>query len=199
MGKGNGTGPKRPPSVTRRLVGELREKGLSYSQIAAELGLTKSTVAYHARNLGIPANDTFARRYDWTEIQRAYDTGLSVRQCATRFGFTLASWHQAVKRGDVAARPRAMPIEELLVADRPQTGRGHLKQRLRDEGLKEDRCEECGITEWRGKPLSMQIHHRNGDGRDNRLVNLSFLCPNCHSQTETWGGRNGHRRRRAGG
>ena len=40
----------------------------------------------------------------------------------------------------------------------------------------------------------MQLHHVNGDGRDNRLDNLELLCPNCHSQTETYGGRNGHRR-----
>jgi hypothetical protein len=169
---------------------------LSYSQIAAELGLTKSTVAYHARNLGIPANDTFARRYDWAEIQRAYDSGLTVRECAARFGFTLASWHQAMRRGAVVGRPTAMPIEELLVVGR-RTSRGHLKSRLKKEGLKEDRCERCGITEWLGRPLSMELRHVNGDRHDNRLPNLEILCPNCHSQTETWGGRNGHRRKRA--
>lgn len=74
------------------------------------------------------------------------------------------------------------------------TGRGHLKQRLLSAGIKEDRCEECGIDEWRGEPLSMHLHHENGDGTDNRLVNLRSLCPNCHSQTDTYGGRNGHRK-----
>jgi hypothetical protein len=37
------------------------------------------------------------------------------------------------------------------------------------------------------------LHHVNGDKRDNRLANLALLCPNCHSQTETWGRRNGAR------
>ena len=45
-----------------------------------------------------------------------------------------------------------------------------------------------------GNALNMALHHVNGDGNDNRLVNLRFLCPNCHSQTPTYGGRNGHRR-----
>lgn len=63
-----------------------------------------------------------------------------------------------------------------------------------DAGLKLERCEECGITEWCGKPLSMQLHHKNGDGTDNRIENLALLCANCHSQTDTWGGRNNHRR-----
>ena len=44
------------------------------------------------------------------------------------------------------------------------------------------------------EPLNAQLHHKNGDGTDNRLENVEFLCPNCHSQTDTYGGRNGHRR-----
>lgn len=67
--------------------------------------------------------------------------------------------------------------------------------RLLQAGLKENRCERCDISEWRGKPLNMQLHHINGDGLDNRLENLEFLCGSCHSQTDTYGGRNGHRRR----
>ena len=183
-------------SKKRELVGKLLAEGKSYNVIAKELGLTKPTVAYHARRLGIPADEKASRRYDWKAIQRLYDSGASVRDCAREFGFCLASWHGAVKRGAVVPRPAAMPIEELLVVGRKVTNRSHLKARLLKEGLKENRCEKCGITEWVGKPLSMQLHHINGDGQDNRLENIIFLCGNCHSQTDTYGGRNGHRRKR---
>ena len=70
----------------------------------------------------------------------------------------------------------------LLVAGRPRN-RTHVKLRLLSSGLKENRCEECGLTEWLGEPLSMALHHVNGDGQDNRLENVVLLCPNCHSQT----------------
>lgn len=65
-----------------------------------------------------------------------------------------------------------------------------LKKRLFDKGYKERKCEICGISEWNEKPISLQIHHINGDNCDNRIENLQVLCPNCHSQTDTYCGRN---------
>jgi hypothetical protein len=178
------------------LVGELRARGLSYFAIAEALEMTKSSVAYHARRIGIPANERFAKRYDWAEVQEAIDQGASLRDCMRRFGFCRDSWGKAVKRGDIVPAEWVTPVEELLVTGRRRS-RGHVKRRLINEGLKEDRCEQCGISEWQGKPLSLQLHHVNGDGLDNRLENLELLCANCHSQTDTYGGRNGHRRKTA--
>jgi 5-methylcytosine-specific restriction endonuclease McrA len=83
-----------------------------------------------------------------------------------------------------------MSIEQLLAAPRV---REHLKRRLLAAGLLPLHCERCGISRWLGKALSLQLHHVNGDARDNRLESLQILCPNCHSETGTWGGRNGKR------
>jgi DNA-binding transcriptional ArsR family regulator len=182
-------------SDKRRVIGQLRAQGLSYSEIALRLGISKPTVAYHVRRLGIPVNERASRRYDWEAVQEAYDSGLSARQCAARFGFCIATWAAAVKRGAVVPRPQEMPLSSLLVVGRQATQRGHLKGRLLKAGLKENRCERCGLSEWNGEPLGMQLHHVNGDRYDNRLENLKLLCPNCHAQTDNWGGRNGHRRR----
>lgn len=64
------------------------------------------------------------------------------------------------------------------------------KKRLISGNLKEHKCAECGIgSEWNGKHLSLQLDHINGDSLDNRLENLRFLCPNCHSQTSTYAGK----------
>jgi AcrR family transcriptional regulator len=179
--------------LTRDAVARLRSQGKHQAEIARELGLTKAAVAYHFRTAGDLPDERFARRYDWAEIQRAYDGGLSVRECAAKFGFNRASWYEAVQRGDVVPRPRGLSMDELLCVGRKR-GRYNLKNRLIDAGLKENRCEECGLREWRGRPLSMALHHVNGDGTDNRLVNLLLLCPNCHAQTPNYGGRNWQRR-----
>lgn len=64
----------------------------------------------------------------------------------------------------------------------------NLKQKLYKLGLKENRCECCNITEWNGNPLVMQLHHIDGNPKNNSLENLQILCPNCHAQTENYCG-----------
>jgi DNA-binding transcriptional ArsR family regulator len=180
---------------TRVLVSRMLSEGMSRGQIAAALSVSKSTVSYHARRLGHPVDERGARRYDWGAVQRFYDDGHSVAECVAHFGFSRQTWSAAVQRGAIATRDWVLPLERLLVADTYRS-RHNLKNRLLRAGIKQNRCEECGLAEWRGRPLSMALHHVNGDGRDNRLANLQFLCPNCHSQTENFSGR-GRRRAEA--
>lgn len=56
-----------------------------------------------------------------------------------------------------------------------------LKEKLIRDGLKENKCECCGINEWQGKKIPLELHHKNNNHYDNSLENLQILCPNCHS------------------
>lgn len=67
-----------------------------------------------------------------------------------------------------------------------------LKRRLLKSGLLENRCYAvgCNVTDkWLQKSITLQLDHINGDRTDDRLSNLQLLCPNCHTQTVTWGGK----------
>jgi hypothetical protein len=155
--------------------------------VADLLGVARPTVTYHARRLGIALQSTAGRRYDWVAIRTYYEAGHTFAECRERFGFCGASWTQAVRRGDIQPRPRGTPIDQLLATGASRT---NLRMRLIADGLKPACCEDCGISEWRERPLPLQLHHVNGVGDDNRLENLRILCPNCHALTDNWGGRN---------
>lgn len=82
-----------------------------------------------------------------------------------------------------------IPLSKVLVKDKLYQSY-RLQKRLVSEGLKEHKCECCGLTEWLGKPIKLELHHINGDHTDNRLENLQLLCPNCHSYTDNYRGKN---------
>jgi 5-methylcytosine-specific restriction endonuclease McrA len=128
------------------------------------------------------------RKYDWAAVQTYYDAGNSFRDCRAQFGFCAASWTNAVQRGDIGARHIGMPIDQL--PSNPRRSRKHTKARLMRAGVLTNTCASCGLAGWQGKPLNVHLDHINGIKNDNRLENLRMLCPNCHSQTPTYGGRN---------
>ena len=127
------------------------------------------------------------RRYDWGQVEAYYDSGHTYRECKKHFGFCAEAWAKAVRRGELHARARALPIPVLLQTTK---SRAAVRRRLLSEGILENICSACGLTEWLGSPISMHIDHINGVKDDHRLENLRMLCPNCHSQTPTYGGRN---------
>ena len=55
-----------------------------------------------------------------------------------------------------------------------------LRVKLIEAGLKEEKCECCGLSEWQGNKIPLELHHKNGNHKDNHLENLEILCSNCH-------------------
>jgi 5-methylcytosine-specific restriction endonuclease McrA len=81
-------------------------------------------------------------------------------------------------------------LSDVLVENSVYQNRTSLKKRLINEGILEYCCAICKLSDWQGKHLSLQLDHINGVNNDNRINNLRLLCPNCHSQTTTYAGKN---------
>lgn len=80
--------------------------------------------------------------------------------------------------------------KDSILKENCKHSRSVLRRYVIKNGLIPYKCAICGCVEWQGKTLSLEIDHINGINNDNRLENLRFLCPNCHSQTSTYGCRN---------
>jgi hypothetical protein len=80
------------------------------------------------------------------------------------------------------------PLSEIMVQESTYSTHS-LAKRLVSEGIRDQKCTRCGLTEWQGVPVPLELDHINGVPNDHRDHNLRFLCPNCHALTPTWRGR----------
>jgi len=83
-----------------------------------------------------------------------------------------------------------IPLEEILEGKHPQYQSNKLRQRLLEEEYFQYKCYNCGLTEWLGKPIPLELEHIDGNSSNNLIDNLTLLCPNCHSFTTTYRGKN---------
>ena len=83
-------------------------------------------------------------------------------------------------------------LNKLIAADFDSLGWGSKRKLVIHQ--QDYRCNRCGINDWQGEVLTLEVDHKNGDRTDNSRDNLEALCPNCHSITKTWRGRNRNKR-----
>lgn len=65
-----------------------------------------------------------------------------------------------------------------------------VKKKILEEGIKEHKCECCGLTTWLNQPIPLELHHIDGDRTNNKIENYQLLCPNCHAFTDSYRGKN---------
>lgn len=84
-----------------------------------------------------------------------------------------------------------MPVDSHIFFIGDKRRNSTVLQYIRRHNLLEDCCNVCGIgNTWQDKPLKLQLDHIDGNPFNNLFDNLRILCPNCHTQTDTFTGRN---------
>jgi hypothetical protein len=168
-------------------------EGKNNPEIIRELGISAPTISYHRKKLGLSISK-FSKHYDWNKVNSYINNGHNLTECCKEFGMNKSAFFKARQRKDIEYKMIQLNLAEysLLVQGRRNCSsiRRGLLNRMKKEGY-DFKCIECGIgSEWNGKLLTLQLDHIDGDGKNHSLNNLRIICPNCHSQTETFSGRN---------
>lgn len=102
-------------------------------------------------------------------------------------------WRRAKKLGiefKVGGSSIKFPLSEILEGKHPQYQTNKLRKRLIKEKILENKCNLCGLSDWLDNPIILHLDHIDGNNHNHLINNLRLLCPNCHSQTDTWCGKN---------
>lgn len=91
----------------------------------------------------------------------------------------LAKWRESIKK-TYKNKYDSMSFDELSI----------WKKRDRLISEQQGKCADCGLSEWKSQPISLELDHKDGNTDNNSRENLWMICPNCHSTTDTWRGRN---------
>ena len=145
-----------------------------------------------------PSGATKDKMKDLTkqQLQEAIDTTQSMSAAAAKLGIHYQTFRRRAIKFDlfetnqsgkgIKKKRNRIPLDEILAGEHPQYQTNYLRLRLLEVGIKENVCEECGVSEWNNKPLTCELEHIDGNRANHRLENLRMLCPNCHSQTPTF-------------
>ena len=92
-------------------------------------------------------------------------------------------------KGQSKSNNNYMPLQKYL-ATSLDIQSNKVRNKLLREGYKNHQCECCGMTEWLGQPIPLELHHKDGNRNNNTLENYQLLCPNCHAFTDSYRGKN---------
>lgn len=188
----------------------MKSDGGNYKVIIKKAKYYNIDLSHLYSPIGIRKEYIAKRRYTDEQFIEAVSSSSSIREVLRKLGLAphggnyktfhskkrqlkLSTTHftgQGHLRGKTHSYTPSRPLNEILVVDSPHQTSSSLHRRLVKEGILENKCVWCGISSWREESLSLHMDHINGINTDNHIENLRLLCPNCHSQTDTYCGKN---------
>jgi Zn finger protein HypA/HybF involved in hydrogenase expression len=190
--------------MEKKYLESLVNKELSIRKISEETGKSFTTIRYWLDKYELKTNG-YRKNYVWekdvlisaaekseckSDVLRILEIELNSGNFQTldkylkKYGFDINKLKYGYNRGGKFLETKT---DDEVFCENSQVSKSTLKRRISKNNLIEYKCQECGILdEWNGKKIQLQIDHINGKNNDNCLKNLRYLCPNCHSQTDTY-------------
>ncbi|MEU5278884.1 HNH endonuclease signature motif containing protein [Streptomyces asoensis] len=206
----------RESAYTRERLGEAAQGARTLSEALGRLGVdprssTRGYIRERMRRLGVDTSHFEREGVKWTREILASAVAASTNMCEVlrHLGLEIVGGHhthisrrikaygidtshfRAPDRRGAVQRPRT---PEGLLVEQSATGArriqsDRLRWAMKASGISA-RCALCQTgSVWQGHPLPLEVDHIDGDWRNNRIGNLRFLCPNCHSTTDSYRGR----------
>jgi len=183
---------------------QLREEGYSISQICEILNISKGTVGYYLKKYtGKFKSKRINSKYkdlllkNGGDILNLYNEGKSIKCISSKYNVSnIFIKNFLIENKVYKLKNRKLNIKQLIegkiIYTNPYYGsiNNNIKTYLLKEKIFEYKCLICGINEWMGEKIILDLDHIDGNRNNNILTNLRLLCPNCHSQTLTFKGKN---------
>lgn len=194
----------------KKEIKKLYEQGYSYGEISKELGITKELVKYYCSSpiekQKITRGENLKEKYkdiivdllpNVTNIHQIC-RAIGWRGTNTRYAMinkvieenNLDTSHFEQWPGKRGEKRIPLTKEDIFCNPTKMKNKAKIKDKIFKFELKSYQCEKCGLSEWQGEKIPLEVHHINGNNQDNRIENLQLLCPNCHALTDNYCGKN---------
>lgn len=190
-------------NIPRATIRDYYKKLLENKEIFANNGAKLKDKSIEEITDAVKNSLSYAKFFSLLNIIPGGSSFVSARKIFSKHNIDVSHWKgQGWNAGETLATNKSLlkgskhnSLEEIFCID-SKANPNLVRKLMVTQNVFEKKCIECGLSNcYNNKPLNLQLDHINGIRTDNRIENLRWLCPNCHSQTETYCGKNIKRKR----